>query len=238
MASYGFQLLGEASGNVAISQDFTNLALRLKTNIRTSSDRGGGSYAYRFGYWINRFPLKRSNQTIVAFRSSGYAFVYVYEPDHVVFASEEPGESIDVFVFDAVSQSSVFENTNYGMIVYRSDGSVAFDSRYKYMKVVGSVAVNNNISNPTAVPGVIASLKSVAVVQSYAYVEHRSPVRTAPTSPPRVIGNDTTLTFWAVKSDASSTDFKQVETYTPDGRTSGYGFGPGDNLLFVDVSLF
>ncbi len=127
-------------GFVQITDSYSNLAFRQKGGVSLGSN-GRGSYSFNA---TRPMVCVQSSSPVALLSSSnnGTAWTLAF--------NGSPGASLTVFVFD----EPVPIGSNFGLQVFKADGTLAFDSNMNYMKIVGVV------SPPGGVPGYNQSWES------------------------------------------------------------------------------
>ncbi|AUV61904.1 hypothetical protein HWB52_gp89 [Pseudomonas phage Littlefix] len=147
MAEYGLEIKNVANV-VQIDGNFNNLAFRSKGTAVLGEASGSTGMRYA------RITTGASPTSMVAVKTNGYTYLanvidngngtrtYVWIVD--------PGTTVTYYIFDEIEYCPP-RTDKYGLIVKNKvTGKVAFDSRYKYMRVVQMLTINDF---PAAWPG-------------------------------------------------------------------------------------
>lgn len=150
-----------ASGEIQITQDYQNLALRNKTVLTT----GGRAM---LDFYPASVTYNGSASSILAFSCAQYCVLYSTVLNSngtrtATFYAQGSGVSITVWIFDLPEYAAV--SGNYGMKILRLDGSTAFDSRCPYMRVIGQIAGSEGSSTVDNGVSYSYSKSPIAVVQ-------------------------------------------------------------------------
>lgn len=122
----GIQIFND-SGTVQFDQDYTNLALKTKGTFTI------GSPGYTTVQVANcKTPL------VAVILAGSFAVFQWFSADGTTLnfsVSGTVGAAVTYYVFDQPGAPA-----NYGLVVYRADGSVAFDATKQYARIVGVLA--------------------------------------------------------------------------------------------------
>lgn len=145
--AYGLNVSGD-SGVIQVDDSYTNLALKQSGSIWVPAGLSGAS-----------FTVYGVNNPLLFVRTSGAA-VYVQSDNNppnptYTFKSGEATAAGTVYwyLFD---DSSIPVSSGWGLSVYRADGSVAYNTDWKVLKI-GAVAQCPNLADGTDFPSATAA---------------------------------------------------------------------------------
>lgn len=157
--AYGFRARA-SSGLIQIDQDYDNFALLASGSANTDNDLGTSSYT------TIAMPLGAISPVIALYSTTPTLIIQATTTSFSVFAKGLSPQTFEWFIFDEVITAP---GPGYGIRVRDPvTGKVRFDSRLKYMRVVGEGTLDAaNISSTTdwgAISG--ATGRKLAAVQS------------------------------------------------------------------------
>ncbi|SAK71373.1 hypothetical protein AWB80_03814 [Caballeronia pedi] len=178
MADFGLQVLN-SSGNVQIDSTFKNLALREKGTLTS-----GGSEQGNTGWYFASVTTAVGTSPIIAFRSSAKCYLRysAISGSQITyfFHCQGSGVAVQYWIFDDPSLATM--SGNYGLQVFNNVGSVVFDSRTKYMRVIDTLSSPGSITGDPIDSGISRSYSGTpAVVQGQLrYIISNNAVGTPP----------------------------------------------------------
>lgn len=129
----GIQLFNDG-GSVIFDQDYTNVSLKTKGTVTI----GAGGYT--------TVQVANCIMPVVALKFSGVGATYQWYSSNGttlnIMMVGTIGASVTYYVFDQPGAPA-----NYGLVIYRADGSVAFDATKQYARVADVWAGANFITN-------------------------------------------------------------------------------------------
>lgn len=130
----GFRIRN-ANGSVQIDDSYQNLALRSKgTVVSGGNSTGAGWYAA---------SVTLPSTVVVAFRCASACLLMSQivngSTKQVSFRTQGTGITVEWFAFDTADLGLSYGGS-YGLRVRTKTGAVAFDSRMKYMRIIGQIA--------------------------------------------------------------------------------------------------
>lgn len=160
----GIQVLAN-SGNVSVDTDSFNFALISKTQV-TSGYYRAGPYGNIYGATFN---YSGTNPVLAVYSPSGYAAVIStqIQSNGSLTAQIFTGTvaiPLVLYVFDRVPQAPTAYRC--GLQVFASDGSMIFDSNYKYMNVRGMITVAGDTSRAASTYAFSAGVTGIQFVQA------------------------------------------------------------------------
>ena len=134
----GIQVWGD-HGYRQIDDTYANLAFMVKLTATMGAASGQGSFCSVQYNGRNPVIAIRAGFPLALLGGSfdGVTYTWTFGTN-----ANAAGASFDVYVFDSATSSG-----NFGLQVFKDDGSVAFDSNLKYMRVMAAV------SPPANTPG-------------------------------------------------------------------------------------
>lgn len=155
----GIQVLAD-SGNVSIDTDSFNYALVSKTQV-TSGYYRVGPYGHIMGATLN---YSGKNPVLGVYSPNGPSAVIStqIESDGSLTAQIYTGTvsiPLTLFVFDRVPQTPTAYRS--GLQVFGADGSLIFDSNYKYMNIREMVGPNGDTSKPASTYAFVAGTTGI-----------------------------------------------------------------------------
>lgn len=140
-------------GLLQIDSDFINMCFLRKGSLSTTTYMNGSGVVTN----PTRATVTVNDNELIAFSSTVPVAIIGRDGNTVTLAAESPaGATINYWIFGGASAES-----DFGLQVYKSDGSLAFDSAWKLMNFLGGTSGNGNTSIPTG--------KTMAVVPQSMY---------------------------------------------------------------------
>lgn len=139
--AYGIEVRNN-QGGVQIDGTYQNLSL-LETG-RTATSSSFDSYAVERFFVPWNFDLHPEAIVTVRPRPGEKIFKVSSEPNNNRFVIESTGVSsyVDYAIY-GIQKSTKSYSTNYGLQILNGSGDIVFDSREKYLKVLGYVDINS-----------------------------------------------------------------------------------------------
>jgi hypothetical protein len=166
---------------VQIDTSYQNFALRQKGTVVSGSTNVGGTG------W-SQATITVPSSVVIAFRCAAQCYISSSSASGgnktVTFWVNGLSVSIDWFAFDTPDLGQSYAGS-YGLKIRRPDGSVAFDSRMKYMRVIGQLSGGGPTANINETHNYSGT--SPAIVQGQArYISTLVPLTGTgnPTDPP------------------------------------------------------
>ena len=151
-------------GQLQINSSYYNLAFKEKKRINLEK------------YATASFSMDES--TIIAYRNDSVSIVNVETRDGNTYlkitdgGSDRGSRTVDLFFFDKPEKCGKFTEESCGLQVFKEDGSLAFDSRIRYMHVLSYVnATTSEIEHSKNNLVYDAGARTPAIVQNVAPVD-------------------------------------------------------------------
>ncbi|MDR5801213.1 hypothetical protein [Caballeronia sp. LZ001] len=143
MPDFGLQVYNQ-SNVLQIDSTYKNLALRAKGSVAATTATAQGDWFYA------TVTVSAGVSPVMAFRCpvACYLRQTTIANGNITYLFLVKGNSqiVQYWIFDDPVQAT--RSGNYGLQVFNSAGSLVFDSRSKYMRVLDSVRGNGNLSDP------------------------------------------------------------------------------------------
>lgn len=164
MADYGFKAINAATGSVQIDQNYSNLEVMGVFDVVTTNNPvpGYGMYEY-YTSGLSRADFTYLSPTfeavwmvaIASGQRGQFRAIQYRAPsgggraaDGYVCVDAPVGTTVRLVVF-GYPQSRPEDLTGYGLVVYKKDGTVAFNSNRLYANIVDVVNIPNYTTNET-----------------------------------------------------------------------------------------
>jgi len=152
----GLRVYRQDSEFIQIDQDFSNFGVRTKGVFAVNSQVPNWSSLYE---GLLTMP---GTTGVLAFRSNNPVYIaHVTYPGgntQYRFTASSP-TTVEYWYFDDPIHATLYDTANVGLLVFEADGSLGFDSRRKYLKVLEQISSDSNVSNrsypASTVPAVI-----------------------------------------------------------------------------------
>lgn len=144
---YGVKIVND-SNTVQIGQDYTNVALLRKIRLYKNEFKqaeGTLVFAYEYALTLDGREIfaalrSESDKVFLCTKFSGgklrvwYNDLWVKEKEN----DKNGFEWVDVYIFGYPKESDIPTREKYGLRVFNNQGKIAYDSRLKYMKLLGT----------------------------------------------------------------------------------------------------
>ncbi|MCX2891860.1 hypothetical protein OO258_26890, partial [Pseudomonas sp. DCB_BI] len=207
-----------ANGFVQIDGTYSNLALVERLTLTATSQAGGPNGVIYYivrdfpGYTTPTIALSMANNVGVCW--SGQLVNGVLRVTFWATARNP----FEVYVFDVASRGQRFA-INYGLVVKnKTTGAVVFDSRMKYMRVLGTVSGRSTNGSFPTTDRSYPALKKIAVIQCVFWAWSFHEIIPDDPSNPSAIGLITASMI--TKPSATSVRLQGVNTYNNANRLS------------------
>lgn len=255
MADYGFRAINPVTGSVQIDQDYSNLEVMAVYDVVTTNDvlPGYGIYEYytsglsRATFTYTSATLEQVWMVAIASGHRGQLRSVQYRApssggraaDGIVCVDAPAGTTVRLVLF-GYPQNREEDLTGHGLVVYKKDGTVAFNSNRLYANIVDVVNIPNYTTNVT---------RTYPFDRQYACAMVGSVGRTRISFIGNLPGNVVNIRFelWTALAGISGTNFSTRNMKAIDSSFAQFSFDwPGNSdttvsscdVVILDVTNF